>query len=70
MMQPAKVEPRRRERERRAGQDDAKYRDPEEHQRRKLVTQAARRQAMAHVCTVHGASERRACEVIGVERSS
>ena len=35
-----------------------------------MVTPAARRQAVAHACTVHGVSERRACDVIGVDRSS
>jgi putative transposase len=34
------------------------------------VTPAARRQAVAHACTVHAVSERRACEVLGVDRSS
>ncbi|NJO33617.1 MAG: IS3 family transposase [Rhodospirillales bacterium] len=37
---------------------------------RKLVTPAARRQAVAHACAVHAVSERRACEVMGVDRSS
>src|SRR6185503_10664622 len=44
--------------------------DPEGHQRPKVVTPAAQRQAVAHACTAHGVSERRACEVMGVDRSS
>jgi len=34
------------------------------------VTPAARRQAVTHACAVHEVSERRACEVLGVDRSS
>ena len=35
-----------------------------------MVTPAAKRQAVAHACAVHGVSERRACKVLGVDRSS
>lgn len=35
-----------------------------------MVTPAARREAAAHLCSVHGVSERRACRTIGVERTS
>jgi putative transposase len=35
-----------------------------------MVTPAARRQAVAHLCQNHQVSQRRACEVISVDRSS
>ena len=35
-----------------------------------MVTPAAKRQAVAHACAVHGMSERRACKVLSVDRSS
>ena len=35
-----------------------------------MVTPAARREAVAHLCGVHGVSQRRACRAIGVERTS
>jgi len=35
-----------------------------------VVTPAARRQAVAHACAAHAVSERRACQVMGVDRSS
>jgi len=35
-----------------------------------MVTPAARREAVAHLCSVHGVSQRRACRAIGVERTS
>jgi putative transposase len=35
-----------------------------------MVTPAARRQAAAHLCSVHGVSQRRACRAIGVDRTS
>lgn len=35
-----------------------------------MVTPAARREAVAHLCSSHEVSERRACEVIGADRSS
>ena len=36
----------------------------------KMVTPAARREAVAHLCSVHGVSQRRACRTIGAERTS
>jgi putative transposase len=35
-----------------------------------MVTPAARRQAVAHLCKAHGVSQRRACSVLQVDRSS
>ncbi len=35
-----------------------------------MVTSAAKREAAAHLCSVHGVSQRRACLAIGVERIS
>lgn len=35
-----------------------------------MVTPAAGRQAVAHLCEAHGVSERRACDVLSVDRSS
>jgi len=35
-----------------------------------MVTPAVRREAVAHLCTVHEVSQRRACSVLGVDRSS
>lgn len=35
-----------------------------------MVTPAAKREAAAHLCGVHGVSQRRACRAIGVERTS
>ena len=35
-----------------------------------MVTPAARREAAAHLGQVHGVSQRRACEALGVDRSS
>jgi putative transposase len=35
-----------------------------------MVTPAARRQAVAHACEVHGMSQRRACSIIGADRST
>ena len=34
-----------------------------------MVTPGARREAVAHLCTTHGVSQRRACQVIGVDRA-
>lgn len=34
------------------------------------MTPVARRQAVAHACTTHEVSERRACQALGVDRSS
>ena len=35
-----------------------------------MVTPAAKRQAVAHLCNEHEVSQRRACSVLGVDRSS
>ncbi len=35
-----------------------------------MVTPGAKREAAAHLCTVHGVSQRRACEVLKIDRSS
>jgi putative transposase len=35
-----------------------------------MVTPAARREAVVHLCAVHEVSQRRACSVIGIDRSS
>lgn len=35
-----------------------------------MVTPAARREAVAHLCTAHQVSQRRACSVLSVDRSS
>jgi putative transposase len=35
-----------------------------------VVTPAAKREAVAHACAVHGVSERRACRILGVDRAS
>jgi putative transposase len=35
-----------------------------------MVTPVARREAVAHLCKVHGVSQRRACRAIGVDRTS
>ncbi|MGR3759256.1 IS3 family transposase [Roseobacteraceae bacterium NS-SX3] len=37
---------------------------------RKVVTPAARREAVAHLCKAHQVSQRRACSTLGVDRSS
>lgn len=34
-----------------------------------MVTPAAKREAAAHLCNVHGVSQRRACRAIGVDRA-
>ena len=36
----------------------------------KVVTPAAKRDAVAHLCNAHKVSQRRACSVLGVDRSS
>ena len=35
-----------------------------------MVTPGAKREAAAHLCTAHGVSQRRACEVLKIDRSS
>jgi putative transposase len=49
---------------------DARQRHVEGSQFKKMVTPVARRQAVAHLCSSFEVSQRRACEVIGADRSS
>ena len=35
-----------------------------------MVTPAARREAVAHLCDTHGVSQRRACSTVGADRTS
>src|SRR5690606_19892811 len=49
---------------------DARQCHPEGCRRKKMVTPGAKREAVAHACEEHGVSQRRACEVLGVDRSS
>src|SRR5271154_3961834 len=52
------------------GRGDARKCHVEGSQFKKRVTPAARRQAVAHLCSSFEVSQRRACEVIGADRSS
>src|SRR5882757_2669930 len=52
------------------GRDDAGQRDAEGYRVKKMVTPGARREAVAHLCQVHRVSQRRACHVIGADRTS
>src|SRR5262245_20310486 len=61
---------REREAEEAVSRGDAGYRRFEGHQLKKVVTPAAKRLAVAHICAVHGVSERRACRILGVDRAS
>ena len=61
---------REHEAEEASGRNDAGQRHFEGHQQPKVVTPAARRQAVAHACAAHGVSERRACKAMAVDRSS
>jgi len=49
---------------------DARQRDPEGREQPKVVTPAARRQAVAHVRASHEVSERRACQALELDRST
>src|SRR5215469_8930571 len=53
-----------------AGRGDARQRDAAGRGGKKMVTPAARREATAHLCQVHGVSQRRACQALEVDRSS
>jgi len=55
---------RERQAEEAARRDDARQCDPEGCDLAKVVTPAARRQAVAHVCEAHDVSERRACTAL------
>jgi len=35
-----------------------------------MVTPAAKREAVAHLCDTHGVSQRRACSTVGADRTS
>ena len=61
---------RERQAEEAAGRGDARQRHVEGSQCKKMVTPVARRQAVAHLCSSFEVSQRRACEVIGADRSS
>ena len=52
------------------GRGDAGQRHAEGYRFKKMVTPAAKPEAAAHLCSVHGVSQRRACRVIGAERMS
>jgi len=52
-----------------AGGDDAGQLHVEGHRFKKMVTPAARREAAAHLCSVHRVSPRRVCRAIGVDRA-
>ena len=53
-----------------AGRADARQRDPEGCRRKKMVTSDAKRKAVAHACTVHAVSQRRACLALTIDRST
>ena len=53
-----------------AGRGDARQRHAEGSQRKKMVTPAAKREAVAHLCQVYEVSQRRACQALGADRSS
>src|SRR5215475_12988183 len=53
-----------------AGRGDARQRDAAGRGRKKMVTPAVRREATAHLCQVHGVSQRRACQALEMDRSS
>lgn len=40
------------------------------HQFKKVVTPVAKRNAVVHLCETHGVSQRRACDVLQIDRSS
>ena len=61
---------RKRQAEEAAGRSDAGQRDAEGHYVPKVVTPAARRAAVTAACEVHGISERRACSILGANRSA
>ena len=62
------AEGRERQAEEAAGGGDAGQCGAERHRRKKMVTPAARRSAVAHAREQFGLSERRACSIIGVAR--
>jgi hypothetical protein len=52
------------------GRGDARQRHAQGRCIKKMMTPAARREAVAHLRTTFGATERRACEVLGADRTS
>src|SRR5438552_1190647 len=52
------------------GRGDARQRDVEGYRFKKMVTPAARREAVAHLRLAYEVSERRACSTLGAERTS
>src|SRR5215469_10168247 len=52
------------------GRGDARQRHVAGRSRKKMVTPAARREAAAHLGQIYEVSQRRACQVIGADRSS
>src|ERR1700742_1505183 len=60
---------RERQAEEAAGGGDAGQRHAEGHQHKKILTPAARREAVAHLCRSYEVSQRRACSVLAVDRS-
>src|SRR2546423_12957518 len=59
-----------RQAEEAAGGSDTRQRHAEGPHDKKMVTPVARREAVAHLCQTYAVSERRACRVIGSDRSS
>src|SRR6185437_14097176 len=59
-----------REAEEAAGGGDAGCGGAEGHHVPKVVTPAARRAVVSAACEAHGISERRACSIIGADRSA
>ena len=51
------------------GRGNARRCDPEGCRRKRMVAPDAKREAVAHVVAIHGVSQRRACEVLAVDRS-
>ena len=47
---------------------DARQRYPQGHQLKKVVTPDTKREAVAHACSEHGVSQRRACDVLAIDR--
>ena len=64
------VEDRERQAEEAAGRGDAQQRHAEGSPTQEMVTPAAKRQAVAHLCYQYEVSQRRACSAIGVDRTS
>src|ERR1700733_3680895 len=61
---------RERQTQEAAGRGDARQRDAEGYRIKKMVTPAARREAVAHLQVTYKVSERRACSALGTDRTS